>query len=120
MKAGLVAHSDLPCHALYKELWLHGHAGGVVAIVDKNHCKVKMHMGETASEFIDNLKYDVQPVSVVNNIDYDYVVVAIYNKSVADEAIAELQKKWSIPKDKIIWLKPYKRDIASILSVAYL
>ena len=106
--------------AMQKELWLHGHAGDVVAIVDKNHCKVKMHVGETASEFIDNLKYDVQPVSAVNNIDYDYVVVAIYNKSVADEAIAELQKKWSIPKDKIIWLKPYKRDIASILSVAYL
>lgn len=106
--------------ALYKELWLHGHVGDIVAVVDKNHDKVKMHVGETASEFIENLKYETQPVSAVNDIDYDYVVVAIYNKSVVEEAIKELQHDWSIPEEKIIRMNSYKSDIASILSVAYL
>jgi len=92
MKAGLVARSDLPCHALYKELWLHEQAGGVVAMIDKNYDKIKQSDVTVASTYIDGLKYEVQPVSFINNINYDYLIVAIYNKSVADEAIEELQK----------------------------
>jgi len=106
--------------AMQKELWLHGHAGDVVAIVDKNHDKVKMHVGETASEFVDGLKCKVQPVSFIKEINYDYLIVAIYNKFVAEEAIEELQENWEISKEKIIWLKAYKKNIASILSSAYL
>ncbi|SHI37732.1 Glycosyltransferase involved in cell wall bisynthesis [Anaerovibrio lipolyticus DSM 3074] len=106
--------------ALYKELWLHGHGDDIVALVDKNYDKAKKSDGKTASEFLDSLKYEVKPVSFVNDIDYDHLVVAIYNESTAKEAIKELKEIWNIPEEKIIWMNSCKRDIASILSLAYL
>ena len=105
--------------ALYKEFWLNGHTEDVVAVVDKNYDKPKKNK-ILASDFIEGLKYEVKPISAINDVDYDYLVVAIYNKSVAEDAVKELKAHWNVPKDKLICIKSYKKDMASILSLAYL
>lgn len=105
--------------ALCKELWLHGCTETIMAVVDKNYDKVNNQAGKTASEFIEGLNYKIQPVSSIKDVDFDVVVVAIYNKTIAQEAIRELQEYWGVSREKIIWINSYKRSIASILSFAY-
>lgn len=105
--------------ALYKEFWLQGHMDDIVAVVDKNYDKPKKNK-TIASDYMERLKYEVKPISAINDVDYDYLVVAIYNRSVAEDAVKELHEQWNVPKDKIVFIKSYKKDMASILSLAYL
>lgn len=57
-------------------------------------------------------KYDydyfkVQDIDVINIIEYDYIIICIYNEEIAEEIIEELSVK-GIEKDRIIWIKPDK------------
>lgn len=49
--------------------------------------------------------YDVCAVQAIEEQEYDYILLAIYNKNVAKEIIDEL-KVIGVEEEKIIWIKP--------------
>lgn len=78
--------------AFYKELLRMGYQDKIVAWVDK---KPK----DVSAENI----HPVEPVDVIRDKTYDFVAVAIKNEKMAQEAIMELQEKWNVPPEKIVW-----------------
>ena len=107
-------------HALYKELWQRGWYEKIVAIVDKNFDKANAVSKKMAGYYLQDQHRDIQPISAIKEMKFDILVVAIYSKEAVEEAVEELREKWKVPKDKIMSLKAYKKDIASLLSKAYL
>ena len=78
--------------AFYKELLRMGYQDRIVSWVDK---KPK---GVSAENI-----HPVEPVDVIRDKVYDFVAVAIKNEKMAREAITELQGKWGVPEEKIVW-----------------
>ncbi len=91
-KQVLVYGAGLCGKAFYKELLRRGYQKSIVAWVDKAP-------KEASAESI----HRVEPVEAIRGKAYDYVAVAIKNKEKAQEAIKELQEKWSVPAEKIVW-----------------
>lgn len=50
--------------------------------------------------------YEVEPVDILDTIDFDYILIAIYNDKIAHDIIDELVLN-GIPKEKLLWKKPH-------------
>lgn len=109
-----------PCgRALYSEFCQQGCAEKVI-VVDKKHDMINKKPLKCSNDFLSRPKCEIQPVDVIMDIDYDYIVVAIQSNSIAEEVIRELKNVWGVSDKKIIWSNPYKVSAYSILSLAYL
>lgn len=78
--------------AFYKELLRQGQQKTIVAWVDKK-----------PKGITDENIHPVEPVDVIRDKAYDFVAVAIKNKKMAQEAMTELQEKWGVSAEKIVW-----------------
>ena len=107
-------------YAFCKDFWKNGHADGVVAWVDKNPKGEMKWEQRYIKEFQGTPLGEVQPVSVLKSLEYDYIAVTIRKESVANEAIRELQEVWDIPREKIVPVKSCKKNLYSMLSAAYM
>lgn len=52
--------------------------------------------------------YDVSAVQSVMEVEYDHILLAVYNENTAEEISRELQKL-GIKTEKILWVKPHRR-----------
>lgn len=69
-----------------------------------SQCKIVGWVDKNSSE-IDIDYYEIEPVSHIDETDYDYIVIAVSKDDLANEIITELIKK-GIDTDKVIWKKP--------------
>lgn len=76
--------------ALFREISIREKADSLVAWLDKN-----------PEPHIKN-GHNVQPVSVINNLSYDYIFVALMKPEVAEAVRKELVETYHIDSDKII------------------
>lgn len=106
--------------AFCKDLWKNGHADNVVAWVDKKAENVPEWEERYRKEFRHTSFGKANPVQEIESIDFDYVVITIRKKSVAEEAVKELQKIWNVPCEKIVLAKSCKKNLSSMLLSAYL
>ncbi len=49
---------------------------------------------------------NILPVEKLIELDYDYIIIAVYHYDIAREIVEGLEKKYQINSDKIIWEKP--------------
>ena len=68
-------------------------------------------------EFYATNNKNIKSVEVLKNEDFDYVLIAVDSKKLAEKICEELIDKYAIPSKKIIWEKPYN-DIDKRLSMA--
>ena len=106
--------------ALCKEFIRAGCYDNIAAWVDKNY-KVAVQWGdEHPDEFVGMLMRNVEQVDSIRDMEFDYIAIAIADENTACEVSKELQEVYDVPADKIIWSKAFRKDLSSILSVAYL
>ena len=92
----------------------------LIAWVDKNY-EASLRWGdEHPEEFIGKLMRKVEPIDVIRHKDYDYIAIANANEDIASEISKDLQEKLGVPAEKIVWGKVFRKDVASIISVAYM
>lgn len=49
----------------------------------------------------------IRPVNALRGVDFDFVLIAIAKKEIADEVREELHAKYLIPYEKMLWEKPF-------------
>lgn len=106
--------------ALCKELIRAGCYDKIVAWVDKNYEMSAQWGDEHPEEFMGMLMRKVKSIDYIKNKEFDYIAIAIANEKTVCEVSRELQEGYGVPKEKIIWSKGFRKDLSSILSVAYL
>ena len=106
--------------AFCKYFWKKGHAGDIVAWVDKNPENVP----EWEKRYIREFQYTpiakAQPVLKIENVIYDYIVITMRKESVVEEAITELKGIWNVPREKIVIAKSCKKNLSEMLLSAYM
>lgn len=105
---------------LYKELVRCNYYDKIVAWVDKNYMTACRWEDEHPEEFMGKFMREVKPIEAIRDIEFDYIAIAIANESISYEVKKELQEKFHVPVEKIIWSKAVRKDLSSIVSVAYL
>lgn len=59
-------------------------------------------------------EYDIQPVDIINELQYDYILISVANENVVRQIKNMLQDKYNISAEKIIWKKP-EREMDNIM-----
>lgn len=77
-------------------------------ITKDEYCKIELWVDNLWSNYVKE-GYPVSPIKKLCSTDYDYLLIAVQNKNVADE-ITENLVSWGIEKDKIIWEYPDDRQ----------
>ena len=106
--------------AFCKDLRKQSRVDCVIAWVDKNPEQVANWDKRYMKVFENTPLAQVQPVSVLGTLDFDYVAIAIKKEAVAREVIKELQEIWKIPGEKIVWGSSCRKNLASMLLAAYM
>ena len=67
----------------------------VVACIDRNYENMNAYMG-----------IDIVPANELKNMEYDFLIIAIFDEDAAMEIKADLMKKHNIDEKKIYWRNP--------------
>ena len=93
-KSKIVLYGAGEVGASYYKYLQSGDKYNLVAWVDKKYEKYKKK------------GYEVESVDILHTVDFDYILIAIYNDKIAHDIIDELVLN-GIPKEKILWKKPH-------------
>lgn len=69
------------------------------------YCNVVALIDRDADEFFSN-QYRIEPLSALPQYAFDYIVIAIYEESIAHAVRKELIINYGVPSEKIIWERP--------------
>lgn len=73
----------------------------------KKHCKIVLWADKSYKEIQDKKHLYVSPPSKIQDIDYDYLVIAVEKKNMADSIKKELAVI-GVPEEKIVWTNYFR------------
>ena len=105
---------------LFKDLVYWNCHDKIVAWVDRDTAKASRWVDEHSEEYMSNFMRRVESVETIKNTEYDYIAIAIKDEVIARDISRELQEKFAVSPEKIVWAPAYRKSLLSLLFCAYL
>ncbi|KHM52421.1 hypothetical protein NZ47_04945 [Anaerovibrio lipolyticus] len=106
---------------LYNELVCWNCHDKIVAWVDKSPERAAKWVEEHPEEYyMSNYMKRVESVEAIRENNFDYIAIAIKDEATARDVSRELQERFAVPVEKIVWGLAFRKNISPILFNAHL